>query len=90
LGFLGASPFCCKGLAQERWIVLDFLGFSRPNRELFNGLRGLKREQSAAHAPPVRQNGAPINVSKNQQTLVKMLAFIFWDRAFSMGYGRLE
>jgi hypothetical protein len=32
LGFLGAWPFRCKNLANEGWIYLDFLGFSRPNR----------------------------------------------------------
>jgi hypothetical protein len=32
LGFLGPWPFRCEDPAYEHWIVLDFLGFSRPNR----------------------------------------------------------
>jgi len=32
LGFLGLWPFRCEDPDYERWISLDFLGFSRPNR----------------------------------------------------------
>jgi hypothetical protein len=31
LGFLGSRPFRFEDPAFERWILLDFLGFSRPN-----------------------------------------------------------
>jgi hypothetical protein len=34
LGFLGRAPFCFKDHVYEDWISLDFLGFSRPNRDL--------------------------------------------------------
>jgi hypothetical protein len=34
LGFLGSSPFGCKTPEYEVWILLDFLGFSRPNPNL--------------------------------------------------------
>jgi hypothetical protein len=37
LGFLGAWPFCGEGPVQGGWIVLDFLGFSRPNRDFSIG-----------------------------------------------------
>ena len=37
LGFLGARPFRCEYPARGGWIILDFLGFSRPNRDLSMG-----------------------------------------------------
>ena len=40
LGFLGPEPFCGKDPAFEGWISLDFLGFSRPNRDLSMGYTG--------------------------------------------------
>jgi hypothetical protein len=41
LGFLGGLWFCLENEGQAYWILLDFLGFSRPNRDFFNGLRGI-------------------------------------------------
>ena len=38
LGFLGTSSFPPKTLGFRGWKSLDFLGFSRPNLSLFNGL----------------------------------------------------
>jgi hypothetical protein len=32
-GFLGTSPFRCEIPDYEGWFCLDFLGFSRPNRD---------------------------------------------------------
>jgi hypothetical protein len=40
MGFLGACPFPAKTPADEGWISLDFLGFSRPNRDLSEGYAG--------------------------------------------------
>jgi hypothetical protein len=37
LGFLGPDPFRCEDPHNEGWIVLDFLGFSRPNRDFSMG-----------------------------------------------------
>jgi hypothetical protein len=37
LGFLGPSPFRCGNPFYEGWISLDFLGFSRANRDLSMG-----------------------------------------------------
>jgi hypothetical protein len=37
LGFLGASPFVAKTTCFGRCISLDFLGFSRPDRDLSMG-----------------------------------------------------
>jgi hypothetical protein len=37
LGFLGASPFVAKTPGFGRCISLDFLGFSRPDRDLSMG-----------------------------------------------------
>jgi hypothetical protein len=37
LGFLGPGHFAMKTPAFERWISLDFLGFSRPKRDLSMG-----------------------------------------------------
>jgi hypothetical protein len=36
-GFLGTSPFRCETPDYEGWISLDFLGFSRPNRDFSMG-----------------------------------------------------
>jgi hypothetical protein len=44
LGFLGASPFRRKSLDLEHWIVLGFLGFSRPNRDFSMSYAGFSRE----------------------------------------------
>ena len=43
---------CCalKTSAHEGWIVLDFLGFSRPESRVFNGLRGLSRRSDFSPA----------------------------------------
>src|ERR1700683_2882228 len=37
LGFLGPWPFRCEDPARRGWISLDFLGFSRPNRDFSMG-----------------------------------------------------
>ena len=37
LDFLGVGPFCREGHPHEVWISLDFLGFSRPNRDFSMG-----------------------------------------------------
>jgi hypothetical protein len=37
LDFLGPRLFRCEHLNYEGWISLDFLGFSRPNRDLSIG-----------------------------------------------------
>jgi hypothetical protein len=37
LGFLGAWPFRHETQAFGYWISLDFLGFSRPNRDFSMG-----------------------------------------------------
>ena len=37
LGFLGPSHFAANTPANECWIVLDFLGFSRQNRDFSMG-----------------------------------------------------
>src|ERR1700678_1059783 len=39
--FLAPGRFAAKSHADEGWIVLDFLGFSRPNRA-FQWSRGLR------------------------------------------------
>jgi hypothetical protein len=44
LGFLGASPFRRKSPDLEHWISLDFLGFSRPNRDFSMSYAGFSRE----------------------------------------------
>jgi hypothetical protein len=35
--FLAPGRFAAKARADERWILLDFLGFSRPNRDFSMG-----------------------------------------------------
>jgi hypothetical protein len=45
LGFLGAWRFRCENPVFERWTSLDFLGFSRPNRDFSMGYGGFSREE---------------------------------------------
>jgi hypothetical protein len=45
LGFLAASPFGRKSPDLEHWIFLDFLGFSRPNRDFSMGYAGFSRDE---------------------------------------------
>ena len=40
LGFLGRRPIRAEDAANAGWIVLDFLGFSRPNRDFSMDWRG--------------------------------------------------
>jgi len=44
LDFLGPWPFRCEDPDFEGWISLDFLGFSRPNRDLSMGYTGFSLE----------------------------------------------
>ena len=48
LGFLGSSRFCPGRPQNKGWISLDFLGFSRPELRLFNGLREILCEENFA------------------------------------------
>ena len=50
LGFLGLGPFGRENPGFEGWKSLDFLGFSRVESSLFNGLRGIFAQQKF-HAP---------------------------------------
>jgi hypothetical protein len=45
LGFLGVGRFAAKAPDSERWISLDFLGFSRANRDFSMGYAGFSREE---------------------------------------------
>jgi len=54
---LARAPFAAKTLANEVWIYLDFLGFSRPNRAFSMGYTGkstkiFSRSFSLAFAMP--------------------------------------
>jgi hypothetical protein len=52
LGFLGALCLAAKTTIYDHWILLDFLGFSRPNRDLSMGYAGFSRENfSPAFSP---------------------------------------
>ena len=59
LEILGFTPFCSETslflLGFEPWIVLEFLGISRQNWRLFNGLRSFSRGKFLL-APPPRYN----------------------------------
>jgi hypothetical protein len=39
LGFLGSSRFRGENNGLQVWILLDFLGFSRPNRDISKGYK---------------------------------------------------
>jgi hypothetical protein len=45
LGFLGAWRFRREGPVYKPWIVLDFLGFSRPNPAFSMGYAGFSRAE---------------------------------------------
>jgi hypothetical protein len=44
LGFLGPSYFAAKPPDYAYWILLDFLGFSRPNRDFSMGYAGFSTD----------------------------------------------
>jgi hypothetical protein len=48
LGFLGPSRFCPGRPENKGWISLDFLGFSRPNRDFSMGYAGFLAEENCA------------------------------------------
>jgi hypothetical protein len=52
LGFLGPDRFACENRRYEGWISLDFLGFSRANRDLSMGYEGFSRENFSARFFP--------------------------------------
>jgi hypothetical protein len=51
LGFLGPGRFAAKALDSERWISLDFLGFSRPNRAFSMGYAAFSRDNFSRALP---------------------------------------
>jgi hypothetical protein len=60
LGFLGPLPFRSERPALVGWILLDFLGFSRPNRDFSMGYadfsrKNISRAFSVAIAAPERE-----------------------------------
>src|ERR1700722_2593803 len=53
--FLARRHFAAKTPPYDRWICLDFLGFSRPNRDLSMGYAGFSLEVfSSRFIPGVR------------------------------------
>jgi hypothetical protein len=58
LGFLGPSRFCPGRPENKAWISLDFLGFPwilSSESRLFNGLRGILREENFSRPFAARQ-----------------------------------
>jgi hypothetical protein len=51
LGFLGAACLSTKTKDFRYWISLDFLGFSRPKRDLSMGCAGFSRKEKIARFP---------------------------------------
>jgi hypothetical protein len=51
LGFLDSSRFAAKTPVFEAWISLDFLGFSRQNRDLSMGYAGFSAENFSCALP---------------------------------------
>jgi hypothetical protein len=45
---LGSGRFAAKTPNYERWIVLDFLGFSRQNRDLSMSTRLFRKKKNLA------------------------------------------
>jgi hypothetical protein len=78
LVFLGGWPFPCESAVYSDWISLDFLGFSRPNRDLSMRYAGFSakifswppsslmadaREQEiTAHNVEIRKSHAQLNL----------------------------
>src|SRR3984957_15537608 len=61
LGFLGTSRFAAKTLGFGGWISLDFLGFSRPDRDLSMGYTRFSAKifSSRLSSRKSRRNGGP-------------------------------
>jgi hypothetical protein len=58
LGFLGHGPFGRENPCFEGWKGLDFLGFSRPERDISMSYAGFSlNEISRALLPPARTAG---------------------------------
>jgi hypothetical protein len=57
LGFLGRWPFRRESPSQERWIFLDFLGFSRSNLDLSMGYAGFSSEEISRTLLPADRAG---------------------------------
>jgi hypothetical protein len=59
LGFLGTFRFAAKPLGFGGWKSLDFLGFSRPKRDLSMGYAGKTEEEFFAAFCPFGALAAP-------------------------------
>jgi hypothetical protein len=53
--FLASPPFRCEDPDSEHWISLDFLGFSRPNRDFSMGYTGFSLEEISRALLPQRR-----------------------------------
>jgi hypothetical protein len=53
--FLGFGDFAAKTLADECWIVLDFLGIPRPNLDFSKGYAGFSGTNFSPPFPPARE-----------------------------------
>jgi hypothetical protein len=53
--FLAGGCFAAKAPAYGPWIALDFLGFSRPNRDLSMGYADFSRRNFSRALPPLRE-----------------------------------
>jgi hypothetical protein len=51
LGFLGACCFAAKPPEHAYWILLDFLGFSRPNRDFSMSYEGFSGTNFSSALP---------------------------------------
>jgi hypothetical protein len=59
LGFLDSARFGAKSPNSAYWIVLDFLGFSRPNLDLSMGCEGFLAESFSCASWRERPERAP-------------------------------
>jgi hypothetical protein len=57
LGFLEVGRFAAKSPGDGYWILLDFLGFSRPNRDFSMGYAGFSRENFSRALSADREPG---------------------------------
>jgi hypothetical protein len=83
LGFLGSWPFRCETARHELWISLDFLGFSRPNRDFSMGYAAFTRKDiSRAFSLALRGAGTGAEVEAMRKRRVVHGASLTWFLIF--------
>jgi hypothetical protein len=78
LGFLGGRRFALKTPENKGWILLDFLGFSRPNRAFSMGYAGFSADKISRALLPVQTavEGMRMRRIAHDKSLAKFLIYV--------------